>query len=127
MSKKTDDKAVAEGQGGVSLKVEKLGTTAEAIRNGFLHHLKYTLAKDEYSATDHDRYYALAASLPESVKADLWANNEYWARFETKAAKVSEKVYDTMLKSYGQELGVRSYGAVVDLLLAWYQAGMLDR
>ena len=39
--------------------------------------------------------------------------------------QVSEKVYDTMLKSYGQELGVRSYGAVVDLLIAWYQAGML--
>ena len=74
---------------------------------------------------DADRYFALAATLPESVKADLWANNEYWARFETKAAKVSEKVYDTMLKSYGQELGVRSYGAVVDLLIAWYQAGML--
>ena len=30
-----------------------------------------------------------------------------------------------MLKSYGQELGVRSYGAVVDLLIAWHQAGML--
>ncbi len=74
---------------------------------------------------DADRYYELAAALPEPVKADLWANNEYWARFETKAAKVSEKVYDTMLKSYGQELGVRSYGAVVDLLIAWHQAGML--
>ena len=74
---------------------------------------------------DADRYFALAAALPDSVKADLWANNEYWAQFETKAAKVSEKVYDTMLKSYGQELGVRSYGAVVDLLIAWYQAGML--
>ncbi len=75
---------------------------------------------------DADRYFALAAALPDPVKADLWANNEYWARFETKAAEVSEKVYDTMLKSYGQELGVRSYGAVVDLLIAWYQAGMLD-
>lgn len=74
---------------------------------------------------DADRYFELAAALPESVKADLWANNEYWARYETKAAKVSEKVYDTMLKSYGQELGVQSYGAVVDLLIAWYQARML--
>ncbi len=74
---------------------------------------------------DADRYFELAAALPEPVKADLWANNEYWARFETKAAQVSEKVYDTMLKSYGQELGVRSYGAVVDLLIAWHQAGML--
>ena len=76
---------------------------------------------------DADRYFALAAALPETVKADLWANNEYWAQFETKAAKVSEKVYDTMLKTYGQELGVQSYGAVVDLLIAWDQAGMLDR
>lgn len=74
---------------------------------------------------DADRYFELAAALPESVKADLWANNEYWAQYETKAAKVSEKVYDTMLKSYGQELGVQSYGAVVDLLIAWDQAGML--
>lgn len=74
---------------------------------------------------DADRYFELAAALPEPVKADLWANNEYWAQFETKAAQVSEKVYDTMLKSYGQELGVRSYGAVVDLLIAWHQAGML--
>ena len=71
MSKKTDDRTVAEGQGGVSLKVEKLGTTAEAIRNGFLHHLKYTLAKDEYSATDHDRYYALALAVRDRL-AERW-------------------------------------------------------
>ncbi len=75
---------------------------------------------------DPDRYFELAAALPEGVRADLHANNVYWAQFETKAAKVSEKVYDTMLKSYGQELGVRSYGAVVDLLIAWEQAGMLE-
>ena len=28
-----------------------------------------------------------------------------------------------MLKSYGQSMGVQSYGAVVDLLLAWYLEG----
>ena len=74
---------------------------------------------------DAEAYFALADTLPEGVKADLRANNAYWAQFETKAAKVSEKVYDTMLKSYGQELGVQSYGAVVDMLIAWEQAGML--
>ena len=74
---------------------------------------------------DPEAYFTIAGALPESVKADLRANNAYWAQFETKAAKVSEKVYDTMLKSYGQELGVQSYGAVVDMLIAWEQAGML--
>ncbi len=71
MSKKTDGKAGAEGQAGVSLKVEKLGSTPEAIRNGFLHHLKYTLAKDEYSATDHDRYFALALAVRDRL-AERW-------------------------------------------------------
>ncbi len=72
---------------------------------------------------DPDTYFTLASRLPEEVWADLNANREYWARFETKAAEVSDKVYDTMLKSYGQSMGVQSYGAVVDLLLAWYLEG----
>ena len=72
---------------------------------------------------DADTYFALASRLPEAVWADLEANRAYWARFETKAAEVSDKVYDTMLKSYGQSMGVQSYGAVVDLLIAWYLEG----
>lgn len=75
------------------------------------------------SRYDRDAWFEIVYSLPESVLADLRANDDYWAQFETKAAKVSEKVYDTLLKSYGQELGVQSYGAVVDLLIAWYRAG----
>jgi len=72
---------------------------------------------------DKDTYFALAERLPEEVWADIEANREYWAQFETKAAEVSDKVYDSMLKSYGQSMGVQSYGAVVDLLLAWYLEG----
>ena len=70
-----------------------------------------------------EAYSELARSLPDTVWADLTANNTFWAQYETKAAAVSDKVYDTMLKSYGQELGVQSYGAVVDLLIAWEEAG----
>ncbi len=72
---------------------------------------------------DPDTYFELAGRLPAEVWADLEANRVYWAQFETKAAEVSDKVYDTMLKSYGQSMGVQSYGAVVDLLLAWYLEG----
>ena len=32
-----------------------------------------------------------------------------------------QKVYDTILKGYGQEDGIRSYGTVVDLLVAYYR------
>ena len=87
---------------------------------GFIH-----LANALYSR-DADTYFAIASTLPPEVWADMDANREYWARFETKAAEVSDKVYDTMLKSYGQSMGVQSYGAVVDLLLAWYLEGGFD-
>ncbi|MBR6654775.1 MAG: DUF3810 domain-containing protein [Oscillospiraceae bacterium] len=69
---------------------------------------------------DKEAYAQLWYSLPPEVLADMQANNEYWQQFETKAAEVTEKVYDNFLKSQGQELGVQSYGACVDLLIAYY-------
>ena len=69
---------------------------------------------------DKEAYSRLWYSLPPEVLADMQANNEYWQQFETKAAEVTEKVYDSFLKSQGQELGVQSYGACVDLLIAYY-------
>jgi uncharacterized membrane protein len=72
---------------------------------------------------DSERYYELARLLSDDVKKDIRANNDYWARYDTAEAKISEKVYDSFLKGNGQALGVESYGAVVDLLLAWYKGG----
>jgi starch phosphorylase len=36
---------------------------AEGLRQDFEHHLRYTLARDRYTATDRDRYYALARAV----------------------------------------------------------------
>lgn len=36
---------------------------ASELRRDFEHHLRLTLAKDGYTATDHDRYYALALAV----------------------------------------------------------------
>jgi len=44
------------------LQITKL-STVEAIKLGFSNHLKYTMAKDSFSATDRDRYYALAMTV----------------------------------------------------------------
>lgn len=35
----------------------------ERIKSSFLNHRKYSLAKDEYSVTDHDNFYALALTV----------------------------------------------------------------
>ena len=69
-----------------------------------------------------EAYWAIRSALPETVQADLRYQNEYWDQFEDKAAqKVSNRVYDSFLKGYGQELGLQSYGTVVDLLVTYYK------
>jgi hypothetical protein len=71
---------------------------------------------------DPDSYWAIRNALPDSVEADLQYNNAYWDQFrDTTAQKVSEKVYDGILKAYGDENGIQSYGTVVDLLVAYYK------
>ena len=69
---------------------------------------------------DRERWEGVYAMLPETVIADLRYHSAYWAQFEGPTATVSEKIYDATLKGYGQTDGIRSYGTVVDLLVAYY-------
>ncbi len=70
---------------------------------------------------DPDAYWAIRELVPETVRADLRFNNAYWAQFQnTPAQQVSNKLYDGMLKSFGDQRGIQSYGTVVDLLVAYY-------
>ena len=39
------------------------GADAESLKRGFAHHLKYSLARDRFTATQHDRYLALATAI----------------------------------------------------------------
>ena len=63
----------------------------------------------------------IAAGLDEGVRRDLRAGNEYWARFESPVQTVTNTVYEGFLQSYEQKLGMRSYGACVDLLVNYYR------
>lgn len=69
---------------------------------------------------DHEAYFELYRQLDPMVQADILASNEYWAAFESPVTEVSEAVYDSFLKSYGETDGVKTYGEVVGLLLAYY-------
>ena len=60
---------------------------------------------------------ACMAGLPAAARADFDLNNAYWASWEGPIREVGETVYDAFLHSYGQELGMQSYGACVDLLV----------
>lgn len=78
-------------------------------------------AGNALAADNKARYGIYWNSLNENVKQDLLENSAFWDRFDTKAAKVSEAVNDVYLKMNSQSDGVKSYGRVVDLLLAWYR------
>ena len=83
---------------------------------GYLH-----LSNALYMA-DREAWEVCNQQLCAQAHADLADNNAYWARYQTHAAKVANSVYTGFLESYDQELGLRSYGAVVDYLVAYYGA-----
>ena len=75
---------------------------------------------------DRELWQEAWSHLPEAVKGDIAANNAYWASFQDQVtSQAAQQVYDSFLKSYGEEQGIQSYGTVVDLLVVWYgpQAG----
>ena len=73
-----------------------------------------------------EKWEAVYATLPETVLADLRYHSAYWDQFEGLTAQVSQQIYDTTLRSYGQTDGIQSYGTVVDLLTVYYRDAALE-
>ena len=72
-----------------------------------------------YSA-DRDAWAENYQRLAEGPRHDLAENNSYWEQFKTPVSTVSDQVYTGFLQSYGQTLGLKTYGKCVDLLIAYY-------
>lgn len=82
--------------------------------------LAYTYLSNALLKEDSELFSEVYITLNEAVKNDLKYNSEYWSQFETKVASASEAVYSSYLQGQGQVLGIKSYGACVDLLIAYY-------
>lgn len=96
-----------------------IGSEDTAFRySGYL--AAWIYAGNALAAEDGSRYANYWDRLGQEVKTDLYENNLFWDRFDTKAAEVSEALNDTYLKANDQTDGVKSYGRAVDLLLAWF-------
>ena len=78
---------------------------------GYLHLSNALYAADPALAAES--YQTLCAG----ARTDLADNNAYWKQWEGPIKETGEKVYTTFLQGYGQSLGMRSYGACVDLLV----------
>lgn len=91
--------------------------------------LKYSSTMDAFVTAgnalyeqDKDLYSKVAGTLSEGVKKDLRANSAYWAKYDnTTVSTISNKINDTYLKANNQTDGVKSYGRMLDLLLAKYR------
>ena len=54
------------------------------------------------------------------LSQDWQDNNQYWAAMRSPVEDRAEQVYDSFLKGNGQSLGIRSYGACMDLLVTYF-------
>lgn len=74
-------------------------------------------------AADREAWSRVSSALCEEAWADLSENNAYWAQFEGKPAEIHEQVNNAYLIANGQDDGVKSYGRMVDLMLAYQREG----
>lgn len=56
------------------------------------------------------------------LSTDWRDNNTYWAALSSPVEEAAGRVYDGFLKGNDQALGIRSYGACVDLLVSYFGA-----
>jgi len=74
---------------------------------------------------DKDLYFELRKTFSEGIDRDLHANYLYWQNFESPIEETSQAVNNTFLQANMQADGVKSYGRMVDLLIALWRSGGL--
>ncbi|MBQ8605938.1 MAG: DUF3810 domain-containing protein [Clostridia bacterium] len=85
--------------------------------------MAFEYAYPKLHAEDAELAKKVAQTLSDGILRDLGAQDEYWSEFEkTITSEVSDKVYDGYLNANGVQSGTKSYGEMVDLLLAYYRS-----
>lgn len=82
--------------------------------------LGYVYLNNALIQADEVKWREVYSTLSPEVRADMANVNEYWKAHTNWISKAASGMNDQRLKNYGQELGIRSYGAVVDLLTVYY-------
>ena len=83
--------------------------------------LAFVYAANQLRSVSNTDYRRIMSGLADGAILDLQANNAYWKQFEGPMAEFSKSVNDAYLKSNQQFDGIKSYGRMVDLLLADYR------
>ena len=98
------------------------------IYSGYM--LAFILSSNRLYDEDKELYRQVQNKLSDGVINDIRADITYWKKYETptanKISNVSNKVNDTYLNLNGQTEGTKSYGMLVDLLLAEFKENEND-
>ena len=81
----------------------------------------FIYANNALYALDPEAQNQVWQTLSPGVVRDIQINSAYWKQFEGPISDFSSSVNDAYLKANNQKDGVKSYGRVVDLLLAEYR------
>ncbi|MDP4108500.1 MAG: DUF3810 domain-containing protein [Bacillota bacterium] len=92
------------------------------VYSGYLSAYIYTLNALYDASPDTAKKIIIQQS--DYVTRDIKMINEWVRKYEGPASHAGEKINNTYLKSMGQKDGVRSYGRMVDLLIAYYNSSM---
>ena len=82
----------------------------------------FVYAGNALCSVEPELYWTIRRLLPPEVEQDFADSAAYWDQFrEAPAQQISNTVYDGVLKAWGDERGIQSYGTVVDLLVTYYK------
>lgn len=79
----------------------------------------FVYAGNALAGADADAYWEIRSQLAEEAERDLAYNNRFWQQFEGPVAEAATQMNNTYLKANSQSDGTKSYGRMVDLMLAY--------
>jgi hypothetical protein len=84
------------------------------------YHLAFIYCSNALSAADNALFNLVWEDIPDTVSADFRAQREHLKKYEGPVKDLGSAVNDAYLKTMNQPEGEKSYGLVVDLLIADY-------
>jgi len=76
--------------------------------------------------SDEELYSKLSDGYGPGIRKDLSQINEFWKKYEGPVERTSNRINNTYLKANNQKDGVKSYGRMVDLLIAEHRQQVLS-
>lgn len=87
--------------------------------SGYL--MAYSYCMDDLNNFNLDAFKKINNELSDNVKMELRNDSLYWNKYRGRVSNLYDNVYDKILKMGGQEEGIKSYNAVVKLLISGYE------